>query len=293
MAAPARIFPGSALDVPYAFAGWATMRYALTTADGRQLFAGLVSAHQGTLHFTLPAGAGGDVVLSARVDGPLGSLAVARRIAVAPAAVRAARKTAQLPAPRISEFALVTQAVRAKSDLTFAYATNARDGEIWLFGADGRLWASAPMNQDGATTIAVPQGAAGRRLRAVLHARIGGADTLASLGFTVLPAAVPPKVESVHAAGAKTQPPALRLSTQSAAPGETVTVGISGKHGDARVSVTDAAGNTIEQGDIPSGQNAITIDAPGVSSPKTYYVTADVTQGIGVQTFVRKLRVVP
>jgi hypothetical protein len=72
-----------------------------------------------------------------------------------------------------------------------------------------------------------------------------------------------------------------------------ITVAIEGKHGDTQVSLNDSSGNSIEQGDIPAGQNAVTLSAPSVTSTTTYYIMASVTQGIGEQTLVRKLVVAP
>ncbi len=47
LAAPARMFPQSTLDVPYAYGGWAAMQYALKTRDGRQTVRGLSGTARG------------------------------------------------------------------------------------------------------------------------------------------------------------------------------------------------------------------------------------------------------
>lgn len=293
LAAPARSFTGTALDVPYAFNGWASMQYALQTRDGRQLSAGLVTAHEGTLHFSVPAAAGSDVVLSVDVAGPFGKKRATRRIMIASAA--AANKKAAEPAPRIGEFSAATPLVHAGGSIAFAYATNARSGEIWLLDETGRLWARSPISAMGATTMRVPQGLAGRQVRAVLHARNGTADAVAAVGITVLPGALQPEnaADSASAPDASAHNASITLSAQTAAPGETVTVAIDGKHGDARISLSDKAGNVVEQGDIPASQEAVTLTAPAVTGPTTYYVTASITQGVGEQTVVRQLLVQP
>jgi hypothetical protein len=128
-------------------------------------------------------------------------------------------------------------------------------------------------------------------LRAVLHARNARLDTVASVGVTVMPGTI---VADAPATDAPKIPPAqMTLSTQTAAPGDVVTVMIDGNHGDARITMTDDSGQSVEQGDIPSTQNAVTLTAPTVTKTTTYYVMASITQGVGDQTVVRKLVVSP
>lgn len=289
IAAPQRAVAGASLDVPYAFAGLATMRYQLRTPDGRQIAAGLLRDREGTLHFNVPASAGRTVVLDVTVAGPLGTQHSVQRIAIA--AQPAVRTAAAPAAPRISEFSLLTPVVHAGGTVALSYVTNAPGGEIWLLDDAGRLWARAPMSLNGKTSVDVPAGAAGRPMRAVLHARNGTADAVASVAFTALPGAV--VTEPAPQSSAQHSAPVLTLSTRAAAPGDTVTVAIEGAHGDTQISLTDASGNAVEQGDIPAGQSAVTLTAPAVSAPATYYVTASVSQGVGEQTLVKTLSVTP
>lgn len=290
VSAPTRVFAGSSVDVPYAFGGWASMQYALTTLDGRQLSAGIAQSHEGTLHFNVPAVAGRDVVLAVRVSGPFGMKSTSRRIRIAG---RAPYRAAAAPgAPHISELAVATSVVRANGNLTLNYVTDARAGEIWLIDEAGRLWARADINRYGSTTMRLPQATAGRQMRAVLHARNGKADAVASVGLTVLPGSLTTSGGEV-ADDEKFVPATLTLSTQQAAPGESITVAIEGKHGDAQISLNDRAGNTVEQGDLLAGQSALVLSAPKTSTQKTYYVMANVIQGRGEQTMVKTLTVTP
>lgn len=289
LAAPDRVFAGAPIDVPYAFAGMGALQYTLQTPDGRQLAAGLADAREGTLHFSIPATAGRDVTLSVRLSGPFGNREQVRRIAIAPVAPKHVAKAAV--APHISEFALATPVVRAGAPMQVRYVTDARSGDVWLLDDAGRLWARAPISTAGVTTLPVPQAAAGRSVRAVLHARNGTADAVASLGVTVLPGAVQsagdqPATRAGHL-------PVLTISSSTAAPGDAITVAIEGDHGDARISLADKAGNSVEQGDIPASQSVLALTAPQVSGPTTYYVTASITQGVGEQTIVKKILIAP
>ncbi len=252
-----------------------------------ELSAGLLSAHQGTLHFNVPAAAGSDVVLSVDVAGPFGRESSTRRIAIAAVRTRKPAAAAMPTAPRITEFAVATPVVRAGAKMNVTYATDARAGEVWLIDDTGRLWAHAPITSYGETTLLVPQAASGRQMRAVLHAQNQRRDALASVGLTVLPGIAPAPLSHTAA------PPELSLSTQSPEPGEIVTVTLGGAHGDTRVTMTDGSGQSVDQGDIPSDQNAVTLTAPNVTKPTTYYVMASIREGAGDQTVVRKLLVAP
>jgi hypothetical protein len=287
LAAPARALAGSQLDVPYAFRGWASMQYALQTKDGKQLAAGLLTQGQGTLHFSVPRNAGADLVLAASVSGPLGAEHLARRIILAP---QAAAKPA-VAAPRIDEFTIVTPQIRAGAPLQVHYSTNATAGQVWLLDETGRLWANVPISLDGTSVLKVPQGAAGHKMRVVLHARNGSADAVATVGAFVLPGDV---VTAGAAASTASQAQlSLSLSSDRVSPGDEIVVTLAGNHGDARISLTDATGNTIEQGDLPSGQSAVTLTAPTVSAATSYYVVANVSSGVSEQSIVRKLTVAP
>jgi hypothetical protein len=285
LAAPARALAGTQLDVPYAFRGWASMQYALQTKDGRQLAAGLLTQGQGTLHFSVPRDAGADLVLAANVSGPLGAEHLARHIVLAPPAAKPAAA-----APRIDEFTIVTPQIRAGAPLQVHYSTNATAGQVWLIDETGRLWAKVPISADGTSELKVPQGAAGHKVRVVLHARNGSADAVATVGAFVLPGDV--VTADAAASGSQTQL-VLSLSTDRASPGDEIVVRLAGNHGDARISLTDAAGNTIEQGDLPAGQSAVTLTAPAVTSATSYYVVANVSSGVSEQSIVRKLTVSP
>lgn len=292
LAAPDRALRGMTVDVPYAFGGWASMQYQLQTRDGRQLSAGLLQSHAGTLHFTVPATAGPNVVLSVDVRGPFGRQSRTEKIAISGAPAQKPQAAQQVTAPHISEFSIATPIVRAGSDMEFTYTTDARDGDIWLIDDAGRLWARAPISPYGRTSLKVPQSAAGRQMRAVLHARNQKLDTVASVGVLVMPGAIAPEVQSGTAAP-KAPPVGMTLSTQQAAPGDLVTVMLDGAHGDARITMTDDSGQSVDQGDIPSTQSAATLTAPSVTQTTTFYVMASVSQGIGEQTIVRKLVVSP
>lgn len=286
LAAPQRVFAGTAIDVPYAFGGAASLQYALTTADGRQLAAGLTSAHQGTMHFTIPALAGPQVTLAVKVAGPLGSVSQTDRITIVRTVAHKA--PAALAAPKISAFAIVTHDVRAGAPIVVNYLTNAAQAEIWLIDDAGQLWARVAAPPSGETEVTVPRASAGRQLRVVLHARNAAGDAVASAVATVLPGAV-----AAGDAGSGGTDGTVLLSSDRVAPGQTFTVTITAPHTDADVMLTDRSGNQLSQGDISADQDSVVLTAPASTAPATYYVTASISQGVSQQSIVRKVTVAP
>jgi hypothetical protein len=283
--APARAFAGLPVDVPYAYGGWGSMEYALRTSDGRRLSAGLLGDHQGTLRLNVPSSAGKDVVLSIMLAGPLGEVSRSKHIAIAPGAPRRTLVSkAQPQPPRIAEFAMTTPTARAGADIAFNYTTNASEGEIWLIDESGRLWSKTSIDTSGTTQMKLPFGTAGRQVRAVLRAKNGALDAVASVAFTVLPGDV---VQTVTAAAPPSSGATLTLSNASVAPGENVAVTIAGGHGDTTVALNDQSGTSLETGDVSEGQTSVTMTAP--SAPGTYFVTANVSSGVSSQTLVQKL----
>ncbi|HET7813233.1 MAG TPA: hypothetical protein VFL13_02540, partial [Candidatus Baltobacteraceae bacterium] len=294
IAAPSRVFAGVPLEIPYAYRGWATLRYALKTADGRQLAAGLTHDKEGTLKFNVPNAAGTALTLNVAVAGPFGQRSALQRIGIDANAAPshkplAARNTAQ--PPRISSFAIETPSVHAGGPIAFAYSTNASSGDIWLIDESGRLWASTPIDASGQSSLTVPQGAAGRQLRAVMRAKNGKQDAVAGVAVTVLPGAVVAQATAPaqNAPSTPAPPATLSLSKSQAAPGETITVSIAGAYDDASIVLNDRAGTAVESGDISGGQTDITFTAP--SRPGVYYINANVTSGNASQTLIKALTV--
>lgn len=296
LAAPALAFAASpsaasSIDVPYAYGGWANLHYSLQTRDGRQLAAGLSDQHEGTLHFSVPASAGSELQLAVNIAGPFGATTAIRRIGMLPQkrAARAIVRANSAPA-QISELAVKSPVVRAGETVHVTYATNAREGNLWLIDDTGRLWAQGPISAAGAGDLKVPLAAAGRQMRVVLHARSANSNAVSSVAVVIAPAQqANPATSATVAVGV----PALELSTLHAAPGEEFTVTVTGAHGDARISLTDASGNVAEVGDVPAGQTTVALTAPYVQTAASYFVVANISQGAGEQTILRRLTVTP
>jgi hypothetical protein len=294
---PDKAIAGSTVAVPYQVSGIGAVEYDFDTRDGLQLAAGL-SARSGVLRLQMPQdGVGAPYVLHVRMSN---AFSHDERTASIAAIAAPKRKTAAPSAPGvlIDNLAVSPSPAVAGKTIAVRYATKARSGDVWLLDASGATWAHAPLSLAGFTQITVPLAAAGKDLRVVLHAQRAAQHAQSSVDVAVMPslqitapaaAPAPAPKPAVRRAPAA---PQLQLSSQVVAAGDEVTVSISGVSGDVRIALTNSYGGTVSEGDAEEGQG-VTIQAPNVSAPTTFYVVATLTSGVSQQSIVKRLVVTP
>ena len=290
--APLKALAGSTIDVPLQVAGVGTVEYDFTTREGVQLAAGLVD-RSGILRLKIPSyGAGAPYALNVRMRN---AFATAQQAQTIGAIVPATPKPAPVAAPQISELSVTPSAPAAGAKIMVQYATNARAGDVWLVDGQGRTWASAPLSPRGETAFTVPQAAAGRDMRVVLHAKIGKQHVQSAVALSVLPGAVaaaPVPAPSVQVTQ-RAPSPQIVISSQVVTPGDNVTVRVAGMPGDVRISLMDTVGTTLQQGDTSVDAGGVSFTAPSVSSVTTFYIVAAFTNGTMEQSVVHRLVVTP
>ena len=304
VAAPKKAIAGTTLQVPYQVSGVGSVEYDFQTRDGLRLAAGLTS-QSGVLNLQIPKnGVGGPYALHLRMRNAFWRAEnVANIAAVVPVTVTA--KTSSAPGALISNLSVAPSPVTAGKTINVRYATAAQSGDIYLLDVAGTTWAHAPLSLYGSTQLAVPQAAAGREMRVVLHAQSGKDHAESSVAVTVMPSQVVtgtaalPAQEAVSAAAPSAAPsavptvvPTLTLSSQVVSPGDTITATISGVHGDVRITLMSTTGATLSQGDADES-NGVTLNAPNVSTPTTFFVVATLTNGVAQQSIVKRLVVTP
>lgn len=295
-AAPQRVLAGSSLEVPYATRGFGIAEYQLANAQGAQLAAGLVPSGAGVLRLHVPSDSHGSpyrVRLTMR-----GALGTAEQVAsvsslggvAAPAPVR--KKTSP-PAPvaAISEVAVSPNPVKAGGTIDVRYAANAISGTIWVLDSDGRAWAATPYDPSGRSSVVIPLSAAGRQLRVVVSAKRGNTHAQSTVGVLVLPSGQTVDEAQAGSSGDNLHPQ-LHLSAASVASGQAIVARLSGVSGDVRVTLTNAAGRVVEQGD-GTGEAGVSISAPAVNYATTYSVVATFSDGMSEQSLVRSVIVRP
>lgn len=304
--APAKAVAGTFVDIPYEAAGFGTLQYSFEGNNGRRFAAGIAPAAIGTLHLAVPKDAPPHAMLRVRFDGPLGTVersgdvAIERESILLPkAAHRAANPGSSQPL--IGDLSVAPSPAIAGEMLRVSYTTRATQGEVWLLDLAGRLYAKVPLSFDGTTWLRLPANAAGREMRVVLHVADQKQQGVSGIGIVVMPGADSQSTAQAQDA-AKTLAGAvpavghavtLTLSTNHALAGDAVTAILHGSHGDARVTLTDNAGTVIERGDVPSGQDAVSLTTPSSQTAMTYFVVANVPHGSGEETLVQKVSVAP
>ncbi|MHB1798743.1 MAG: hypothetical protein ACYCUI_10635 [Vulcanimicrobiaceae bacterium] len=297
--APPKMTAGTTLQIPYVLGGVGTLQYDVRAAGGRQVAAGMVPASAGIVQVAIPASRGARTYrVDLRMTGPLGSVrrsasVVALSSARKPAAPGRSIAPGAVASTLIGALSVSPAPVRAGGPLRVAYTATASSGKVWLLGLGGRVWATAPFASDGTSLLRVPANAAGREMRVVLQVRDGARQAMSSVGVVVEPhssAVVGAALPGVPPDSSATR---IDLSQSRVASGENVTVRIVGPHDDVRVTLTDARGQTLEQGDASAQEDAVALGAPAVASPTTFYVVAAISRGVSQTSVVRKLIVTP
>ncbi len=296
VAAPARAIAGTTLHIPYQVSGLGSVEYDFDTRDGLQLAAGLAT-QSGVLNLQVPRdGAGAPYTLHVRMRNAFSKAEESASIAAIGApVVKKAKPSALQPFALIDNLAVSPSPAIAGKTIAVNYATQAQSGEIWLLDSGGATWAHVPMSLYGTTQISVPQAAAGREMRIVLHAQRGTQHAESSVGITVMPSQQTVAQASAPPATVKSAAPKnaqLSLSSQVVSPGDTVVANVSGMNGDVRITMMSSGGATLAQGDA-GDSGGVTLTAPNVSTPTTFFIVATLTNGVSQQSIVKRLVVTP
>ena len=309
---PTSAVAGAPLEVPYAFGGLGSLQYDVATDDGRTIAADTVEARVGILRIALPKEAShGSYRLRLRAVGPLGTDVRTASVALL-APPRPANALARFgssspdDATLIGELNVTPAPAQAGRDVHVNYVADATSGKIWLLDLGGKAWSSVSYSSNGTSILRIPAAAAGREMRVVLQVERGPQRAMSSVGIIVEPthaahpvATLDERMAAQSPSAGEAAPPrqtmasGIELSQSSVVAGQSVHVRITGPHTDALITLTDARGQVIEQGDASGQERGTTLTAPAVSAPSAFYVVASITSGVSQTSVVRKLVVTP
>jgi hypothetical protein len=297
LAAPDRVFAGTSLAIPYDASGLGNVEYSIQDRNRVQLSAGMAQGLSGVLHFAIPSNReGSPYTVHVRVRSPF---ATTEQVATIAAVAAPSNGPAHAPdqRPLIDELR-VPSAARAGDSLRISYATRATSGDISLVDSSGATWTKQPLSLTGNATVNVPEAAAGRTVRVVLHAQNGKQQAQSSVETIVLASDTvqrpqPEAAQQPHPAAPRppTNTPTMTVSSTVVAGGDSIIVRVGGMRGDVRITLEDQSGASVAQGD--GSQGALSITAPIVRTTSRYYVVAAFRDGVGEQSIIKPLVVTP
>ena len=207
----------------------------------------------------------------------------------------------------IDELSVAPSPVQAGGVVSIRYSASGQSGDVWLVDAArvqrGRTATSQPA---GLTQFAIPAAAAGKDIRVVVHAQRGQPPCRKQrTGYQVVTVAYGGGAVQANGVSAATAPnaaktpgapqiaPELRAVLRKwFRPATASPPQITGVKGDVRITMMSATGTTVAEGDVGQG-GALSLNAPNVHAPTTYFVVATLTNGVAQQSIMKRLVVTP
>jgi hypothetical protein len=310
--------PGSAVAVLYrAYAGSGSAVYAVLGPNRQLVASGPVPLGSGHFAFTLPKAAQPQdgYLVRLRVENAFGSATAEQVVQAPPAPPKpapppvAAKRLAPPPRaadrqgpPQIRSLALDRSTLTSGETLTVYYDVGAANGSIALYDPGSQItYGRADLSSSGHSTFVAPRVETQRFLTVVATARRGSATTQSRIGVTVTPAngAGPAPADAPDAEGETAGEAPTNAVAQSAIytrprvhAGHQIEVATRGSH-DLHIVLLDEKGHELAKHDVPSGDHLIYFRAPVVSAPTRLLFQASYPNGVGSESIVRAVSVVP
>ena len=186
--------------------------------------------------------------------------------------------------------------------LTVYYDVGAAGGSIALYDPGSQItYGRVDLSPSGHSTFVAPRVEMQRFLTVVATARRGSATTQSRIGVTVTPAGEAPLATSdpADAADDQTAETQTGQGAQSAIyarprvrAGHQIELATRGSH-DLHIVLLDETGHELAKHDVPSGDHTIYFRAPAVSAPTRFLFQASYPNGVGSESIVRAVSVVP
>jgi hypothetical protein len=328
IAVPGRAIPGTPVSVRYRVTGVGNADYTVIGPDGRTLANGPLTFGPGSFSFNLPPGSGSPAYL-VRINAinMLGQATAEAYVSLAtptPSAVAEARPApaqrrpaATPPPPQIRSLALDRATLASGETLTVYYDVAATGGSVVLLDPAAQItYGRSDLSPSGHATFVAPRVEGPRLLTVVATVQRGNATTQSRIGVTVTPPvasppAVPPPLAAapnapVNGNGDELAGPPAMAEPSGDDPGATtifapatvraghpVRVDAHGRVEGLQIVLLDGTGRELEHHDLGSGEHSATFTAPDVRVPTRFIFEATYPHGVGSETIVRTIAVMP
>jgi hypothetical protein len=177
---PATALAGAPLDMRYASSGIAARSWELDDLRGGRIDGGTLASANASAKISAPRPSSQTAyTLRVIAAGPFGSASAERPIIVT-------TPVPAMPLPRIISLDLDNAAVPDGASVTVRYRMDADHGDVLATDAQGTIWAEAPANAKGVTTLQLPRFNANKELQVRLVVRRGTELAFAGVGLQVL-----------------------------------------------------------------------------------------------------------
>jgi hypothetical protein len=171
-----------------------------------------------------------------------------------------------------------------------AYSAAADGGYVRLVGSDGSIWAQKPFSSTGETRLLIPPVSDAREMRIVLHVTKGSSVAQSMAGVLVTNGLDSPPVTAVTGPDANGT---FEVTQRTVKSGEPISVRILSPRNGMRIALTDATAHEVSGTDVAADADVVTLRAPTVLLPTQYTVVATFTDGLGQESIIQPVTILP
>jgi hypothetical protein len=294
-AVPPETVAGTTIRAEYQASGAGRLSYAVLAPDGRQIQAGTLDQHSGSLAVPIPpSNQPGAYTLQLAMSGPLGSATQTR---VLNALVGHGGGAA------IGAISVKPLVARPGETVDVAYTATGDGGYVQLIGSDGTVWQQRPFSHSGQAQFVVPPASGLRDMRVLLHVTRGrsAAQSMAGLVVSAQAPSFAPAVPQVIADDNPNAAPAagsddngvFQVLDASVKSGDLIHVRVLSPRNGMSLVLTDPQSHAVANVSVGSEADVVTLKAPAVTAPTRYTVVASFTDGFGEESVVAPVLIVP
>jgi hypothetical protein len=282
LAVPPQALAGTTVQAEYSAFGSGRLSYLVVAPDGHRLQGGRLDNHSGAISISLPpASRPKAYTLRMAMHGPLGNAGETR--------VLNALSSKQDDA-RVDDIFVHPVVAKPGQSVDVAYSAAADGGYVRLVGSDGSIWAQKPFSSTGETRLLIPPVSDAREMRIVLHVTKGSSVAQSMAGVLVTNGLDSPPVTAVTGPDANGT---FEVTQRTVKSGEPISVRILSPRNGMRIALTDATAHEVSGTDVAADADVVTLRAPTVLLPTQYTVVATFTDGLGQESIIQPVTILP